>query len=170
MSPGAGYLSHKLINLINDFFPESAGWINAALFIVGLLALLIDLAWKAEKAERIAAKERAESSDSISHLNEPVVLLHNEARTENHWLGVELVGRNHAEVVGARLILDYDGQTQTRFAKGGGSYTSSSERLVFGLGKATKIDRLSVIWPNGQRQEWKNLAIDCYHRLPESEP
>ncbi len=102
----------------------------------------------------------------ISHLNEPVVLLHNEAKTENHWLGVELIGRNHADVVGARLILEYDGQKQTHFAKGGGSYASSSDRRhVFGLGKATKIDRLTVIWPNGEREERKDLAIDRYHRF-----
>jgi hypothetical protein len=102
----------------------------------------------------------------ISHLNEPVVLLHNETPTDNHWLGVELIGRDHADVVGARLILEYGGQTQTRFAKGGGSYASSGDRRhVFGLGNATKIDRLTVIWPNGERQHWKDLAIDRYHRL-----
>ncbi|HTU18425.1 MAG TPA: CRTAC1 family protein [Gemmataceae bacterium] len=108
----------------------------------------------------------------ISHLNEPVVLLHNEARTDNHWLGLELVGREHADVVGARLILEYGGQTQTRFARGGGSYASSSDRRhVFGLGKATKIDRLTVVWPNGDQQQWKekDLLIDQYHQLVQGE-
>ena len=99
------------------------------------------------------------------------MLLHNEARTDNHWLGVQLVGRDHAEVVGAKLILECDGQTRTRFAKGGGSYASSSDRRhVFGLGKATKIDRLTVVWPNGERQQWKNLALDGYHRLAQGKP
>ncbi|HTU92943.1 MAG TPA: ASPIC/UnbV domain-containing protein, partial [Gemmataceae bacterium] len=102
----------------------------------------------------------------ISHLNEPAALLHNETPTDNHWLGVELIGRGRSDVVGAKLILEHDGQTQTRFAKGGGSYASSSDRRhVFGLGKATTIDRLTVIWPNGEREQWKNLAIDRYHRL-----
>jgi hypothetical protein len=106
----------------------------------------------------------------ISHLNEPVVLLHNEAKTDNHWLGVELIGRDHADVVGARLILECDGATQTQFAKGGGSYASSGDRRhVFGLGKATKIDRLTVIWPSGERRLWKDLTIDGYHRLVQGE-
>jgi hypothetical protein len=106
----------------------------------------------------------------ISHLNEPVVVLRNESETGNHWLGVELLGREHADVVGAKLILEYAGQTQTRFAKGGGSYASSSDRRhVFGLGKATKIDRLIALWPNGERQEWKDLAIDAYYRLLQGE-
>ncbi len=106
----------------------------------------------------------------VSHLNEPVVLLHNEASTDNHWLGVELIGRDHADVVGAKLVLELDGQTLTRFAKGGGSYASSSDRRhVFGLGKATKVDCLTVIWPNGERQQWKELAIDAYHRLEQGQ-
>jgi hypothetical protein len=107
----------------------------------------------------------------ISHLNEPVVLLHNEAKTDNHWLGVELEGRDHADVVGARLILECGGQKQTRFAKGGGSYASSSDRRhVFGLGKVAEIDRLTVVWPNGERQQWDGLGIDKYHRLAQSAP
>jgi hypothetical protein len=104
----------------------------------------------------------------IVHLNEPVVLLHNEAATDNHWLGVELVGRENADVAGTRLVLELGGRKQTRFAKGGGSYASSGDRRhVFGLGDATKIDRLTVIWPNGEQQSWNDLTIDGYHRLPQ---
>jgi hypothetical protein len=106
----------------------------------------------------------------VSHLNDPVVLLRNEAETNHHWLGVELKGRNNADVVGARLILEYDGQRQTRFAKGGGSYASSGDRRhVFGLGGAAKIDRLTVIWPNGERQEYTDLTLDSYNRLVQGE-
>jgi hypothetical protein len=102
----------------------------------------------------------------ISHLNEPVVLLHNEAATDHHWLGVELAGRKNADVVGARLVLECEGRKQTRFATGGGSYASSSDRRhVFGLGEAKKIDRLTVIWPNGEKRHWEDLAVDRYHRL-----
>ncbi len=102
----------------------------------------------------------------VVHLNAPVALLHNESATDNHWLGIELVGRNHADVVGARLILEYEGQKQTKFAKGGGSYASSSDRRhVFGLGQTTKIDALTVIWPNGDRQAAKNLTLDRYNKI-----
>jgi hypothetical protein len=100
----------------------------------------------------------------VSHINEPVTVLANVADVAGrHWLGVELIGRHHADVVGAKLILECDGHTQTRFAKGGGSYLSSGDhRHVFGLDKATKVDRLTVIWPNGQRQQWKYPPIDDY--------
>ena len=61
----------------------------------------------------------------ISHLNEPVAVLRNVGGAGNHWLGVQLVGKDHADVVGARVVLEAGGRKQTRFAKGGGSYASS---------------------------------------------
>jgi hypothetical protein len=100
-------------------------------------------------------------------LNEPVVVLKNDANTDgNHWLGVELIGKDHADVVGAKIALDVEGGTRYRFAQGGGSYNSSSDRRhVFGLGKAAKVGRLTVTWPSGERQSWDGLAIDRYWRL-----
>ncbi len=103
----------------------------------------------------------------ISHINEPAVVLRNVAEVQGrHWLGVELVGKDHADIVGARMILECGGRTQMRFAKGGGSYLSSSDRrYIFGLSEATNIDRCTVIWPNGDRQEARALKIDNYNRI-----
>src|SRR5207248_11011457 len=107
----------------------------------------------------------------VSHLNEPVALLRNVAGAANHWRGVQLLGEGHADIVGARVVLEAGGRKQTRFAKGGGSYASSPDRrLVFGLGTSDRIDRLTVIWPDGQQQEWKGLPIDRYHVLVQGEP
>jgi hypothetical protein len=106
----------------------------------------------------------------LAHLNEPVALLRNVADPKRHWLGVQLVGANHADVVGARVVLEAGGRRQTRFARGGGSYASSSDRrLVFGLGETARLDRLTVTWPDGKRQEWTGLAVDRYHVLSQGE-
>ena len=100
---------------------------------------------------------------AIAQMNDPVAVLRNVFPDGNHWLRW-LVGANHADVVGARVMLEIDGRTQTRFAKGGGSYASSPDRrLLFGLGTATKPTKLSVVWPDGTRQEWTDVAIDRYH-------
>jgi hypothetical protein len=106
----------------------------------------------------------------ISHVNAPAVLLRNEAPRGHHWLGVELVGRGHRDVVGAKVVLEAGGRRQTRFSTGGGSYLSSGDRrLLFGLGKAARVDRLTVVWPSGrtQRFDGRRLAVDRYHRLVE---
>jgi hypothetical protein len=104
----------------------------------------------------------------ISHVNEPVVLLRNESATAYHWLGVELRGRNHRDIVGARLTLEVAGRRLTRFSQGGGSYLSSSDRrIIFGLADADRVGRLTVTWPWGKEEHWEGLEIDKYHRIVE---
>jgi RNA polymerase sigma factor (sigma-70 family) len=108
----------------------------------------------------------------ISHLNEPVVLLRNEAKAQgNHWLGVELEGKRHGDVTGARLVLEVEGlPAQTRYATAGGSFASSGDpRHVFGIGPAKRVGKLTVRWPSGKEQSWEGLAIDRYWRLVEGE-
>jgi hypothetical protein len=109
----------------------------------------------------------------ISHLNEPVVLLRNVSGEEGrraHWMGVELVARDHRDTVGARLTVETEGGRLTRFAIGGGSYLSSGDpRHLFGLGTQARIRRLTVRWPSGKLQHWDGrvLPVDHYWRLVE---
>jgi hypothetical protein len=107
----------------------------------------------------------------VSHVNERVTVLRNVAPAGNHWVGVELVGAGHADVVGAKVTVEAGGRTQTRFAKGGGSYASSPDRRhLFGLGPADRVARLAVVWPDGSRQEWTDVPIDRYHVVVQGEP
>ncbi len=106
---------------------------------------------------------------AVIHTNEPVAILRNEADTQGrHWLGVELIGKDHRDVVGAKIVLESGGRKQTRFAQGGGSYASSSDRRhVFGLGTTDRIDKLTVTWANGKEQSFAGLNVDRYYRLSE---
>jgi enediyne biosynthesis protein E4 len=102
----------------------------------------------------------------ISHMNQPVTVLRNVAETDNHWLGLDLARKDHADIVGTKLTLKVGDATLTRFARGGGSYSSTHDaRHIFGLGKADKAGTLEVIWPDGKKQTWEGLAIDRYWRL-----
>jgi hypothetical protein len=102
----------------------------------------------------------------ISHVNDPVAVLRGVGGRDCHWLGVQLVGKDHADVVGAKAELRVGPRTLTRFAKGGGSYLSSGDRrLLFGLGSETKPGRLTVTWPDGSKQHFDDLATDHYYRL-----
>jgi hypothetical protein len=108
----------------------------------------------------------------ISHLGERVAVLHNQAARKSHWLGIELVGKDHRDVVGARVVVEAGERRLTRFAQGGGSYLSSSDRrLLFGLGPVGNIDRLTVTWPGGKSQSWQGsaLKLDRYWRLVEGQ-
>lgn len=104
----------------------------------------------------------------VSHMNEPVAVLRNESLSGHHWLGLQLAGEGHRDVVGAKLTLDVSGRRLTRFSKGGGSYLSSGDRrILFGVGTADKVGRLTVAWPSGRTEHWDGLAVDRYHRLQE---
>jgi hypothetical protein len=104
------------------------------------------------------------------HLNEPASVLRNIAGEGNHWLGIELIGSKNRPVVGTRLTLEAGDQKLTRFAKGGGSYLSANDpRHVFGLGSSTTIDKLTVKWPSGEEQTFKDLKVDQYWRVIEGE-
>jgi lipoprotein-anchoring transpeptidase ErfK/SrfK len=79
---------------------------------------------------------------------------------------VDLAGDGNADVVGAKVTLEANGRTQTRFAKGGGSYASTPDRrLVFGLGDKGKVTKLTVTWPGGKKQEWTDVPTGKYHVL-----
>lgn len=108
---------------------------------------------------------------AASNVNDPAVLLRNVHPTPGrHWAGIELAGKDRGDVVGARIRLEADGAVQTRFAKGGGSYLSSSDRrFVFGLGTATPV-KVTVHWPDGTKQEWTDVPTGRYSVLVQGEP
>lgn len=106
----------------------------------------------------------------VSHTNEPVAVLRGVGGEGNGWLGVRLVGKDHACVVGARATLAVGDQRLTRFARAGGSYLSSGDRrLVFGLGKETP-GRLTVTWPDGKEQSVEGLKPGRYYRVEQGKP
>jgi hypothetical protein len=109
----------------------------------------------------------------ISHTNGPVVILRNEAGTQAgaaHWFGVSLAGKDHRDIVGSTVTVEAAGRRLTRFAKGGGSYLSSSDRrLLFGLGSTETVERVTVRWSWGATQSWQHLGADAYWELHEGE-
>jgi hypothetical protein len=109
----------------------------------------------------------------ISHSNEPVVLLRNEEKSNNHWLGIQLIGHGDRSITGAKLTLQVAGKTLVRAAKGGGSYLSANDqRIVFGLGTVDRVEKLTVRWPWGKQQSWdgRDLTVDRYWVLEEDQP
>jgi hypothetical protein len=108
----------------------------------------------------------------ISHVNEPVSVLRNVADTGNHWLGFRLEGKDRRDVVGAKIVVEVDGKKLTGFTKGGSSYMSArDQRLLFGLGKSSKIDKVTIAWPwTSKVQTWKGDLfgqVDGYWKLGE---
>jgi hypothetical protein len=62
-------------------------------------------------------------------------------------------GKSNRDAVGARVTATISKQTLTQQVSGGRSYLSAPEKtLTFGLGTASKIDRIEIRWPDGATQ------------------
>ncbi len=105
----------------------------------------------------------------IEDLDGAPMVLRNHGVPGRHWVSFELDGtRSNRLALNARLILTAGGMTQSSQIFSGGSYLSQNDlRIHFGLGAATKIDKLTVLWPSGQKEEFTNLAVDKFYNLLE---
>ena len=106
------------------------------------------------------------------HTGSPVAVLRNVAAESAPaaWVGVKLTGRAHRDIVGSTVTVETGGRRLTRYAKGGGSYMSANDpRLLFGLGAAGTVTRVTVKWSWGQTQTWEGLAPGRYWELREGE-
>ena len=103
--------------------------------------------------------------------NEPLVYLHNRT-AGGHFLTIALEGtKSNRDGVGARVTVEAAGSRRVSQRMGGGSFLSASDpRLHFGLGSATRIDRLEVRWPSGRVDSFQNLDADKGYRLREGDP
>jgi hypothetical protein len=97
--------------------------------------------------------------DIVVNVSEgPAVLLRNNTKGGN-WLTLKLIGtKSNRDAIGARVIARAAGKVQYHYLRGGGSYLSVSDRRIhLGLGRATEVDSIEIIWPSGIRQQLKNI-------------
>lgn len=106
----------------------------------------------------------------VTALNDRPTLLHNTSSGTGHYLTLKLTDRNGcATPVGTRCVATFGGKRKTRVVLGGGSYGGESDsRVHFGLGAATKIDRLEIHWMSGRIQVLQNVTGDQILNLHEA--
>jgi len=110
--------------------------------------------------------------DILISINDGVpLLLRNNAARASHWLGLNLVGRkSNPDAIGARVSCQAGDLNRSRMKTGGGSFLSAHDpRMVLGLGRNTKIDRLEVHWPepSGALERFTDLPVDRYVTIVE---
>jgi thiol-disulfide isomerase/thioredoxin len=105
----------------------------------------------------------------INNQNEPPSLLKQTVANANHWVLLKLTGtRSNRSAIGAKVRLAAGGRTQLDEVRSGGSYLSQNDlRLHFGLGSATKIDRIEIAWPSGLHQVEHDVPVDRIVSLAE---
>ncbi len=105
----------------------------------------------------------------VNNLSDRPMLLVNEAKNTNHWLGLKLVGtHSNGSAIGARVVVHGSKRNWVDEVRSGSSYNSSSDlRLHFGLGTETQLTSIDVRWPNGEREQFSVARIDSFHELVE---
>ncbi len=90
------------------------------------------------------------------------MLLRNDQDLGHHWIRLQLAGSgSNRDALGARVRITQNGTTYERRVSPTRSYLSQVELPVtIGLGTATSVEKLEVIWPDGSTQAVTNPTID----------
>ena len=97
-----------------------------------------------------------------ANLNESGRLYRNDTVADHHHLQVRLAGRApNTQAVGARIYAKAAGRTSLCELRCGSNYVSSDPvRAHFGLGSATLVDELRVVWPDGSETRLEAVVAD----------
>jgi len=110
----------------------------------------------------------------------PARLLRNEGGNGNNWLRVVLRGGSASPgpefstssfALGATVTVAVDGATRIQQVGSSSSYLSQSPpgEVWFGLGRAAVVERLAIVWPDGETQEIEALPVNATVRISEGE-
>ena len=98
----------------------------------------------------------------VANNNQTPILYRNDGGNESHYLDVKLVGEGpNTEAIGAKIHLTVSGVTQMRELRAGSNYASQNPvEAHFGIGSATTVDELRVVWPSGGVTTMLDLPAD----------
>ena len=72
------------------------------------------------------------------------------------------------DAIGARVTVETDRLRRTKVVNANSGFLSQHSReLLFGLGPSRRVDRLTVDWPSGRRQEFTEVPLDHRVRIEE---
>ena len=102
----------------------------------------------------------------VSHvdLQATATLLRNDGGNRNHWLGLKLLGKDGpASAIGAKVIVHSGDKKQVLVNQWATSYLSYNDpRIHIGLGQQKHVDKIEIIWSDGNREIYYDPDIDCY--------
>ncbi|PSF36601.1 calcium-binding protein [Aphanothece hegewaldii CCALA 016] len=89
---------------------------------------------------------------------------------DNSWLEIDLEGVvSNRDGIGAKVFVTAGGVTQLREQNGGRhQYGQNFQRLHFGLGSNTIVEKIAIQWPSGIIQEINNVSANQIINIVES--
>jgi hypothetical protein len=101
----------------------------------------------------------------VNNVDTRPTVLRNVTRAAGHWLIIRLVGdvakKNPRDAAGAIAYVTVGKMRQRQDVVSGAGFASQNDMsLHFGLGAATKIDRLEIVWPDGTTETVNIPGVD----------
>jgi hypothetical protein len=96
-----------------------------------------------------------------SEVNGQARIFLNTGKRQGNWLSVRAIDPRHGErdAYGAVITVTAGDKQWERDINPGSSYLSSSDpRAHFGIGKAEKVDKIDVLWPDGMKETFPGSA------------
>ena len=108
----------------------------------------------------------------ITHAHEACRLLINRGKDDNRRVAFRLVGsRCSRDAVGAIVRFRCNGRPYALWQNAGDGYLCSNERILrAGLGAASRIEAVTVQWPDGTTQNFGDLSGNAEYLIVEGEP
>jgi hypothetical protein len=105
----------------------------------------------------------------VASQNAPLLVYKNTLMKKQDWIAFELKGTaSNARAIGAEVYVFWNGMQQVQVVTGGSGFASQSQRrLHFGLGTASKVDRVEIRWPTGETQTLDAPVLNTMHRITE---
>ena len=93
----------------------------------------------------------------------------NDTPSRGATLSVTLVGgASNRDAVGARVTVETDQMRRTKAVQAGSGFLSQhSKELLFGLGRSTRVLRLTVDWPSGRQDVYADVSLERRLRIEE---
>jgi hypothetical protein len=107
----------------------------------------------------------------VANQNNIPLIYKNDQHNSNHWIELDLQGTvSNADAIGAKVVLDWNGQKQVQVVTAGLGFASQNEhRLHFGLNTSTKVEKVTIYWPSGEVTTIPDLQVDQLHVIKEKE-
>jgi enediyne biosynthesis protein E4 len=107
----------------------------------------------------------------VANQRGPLLVYRNTVQAGRHWIDFDLQGTaSNRSAIGARVELHWEGRRQVQEVSGGAGFSAQNQRrLHYGLGAASRVERVVIRWPSGQIQILEAPAIDRVHTVVEPE-
>jgi enediyne biosynthesis protein E4 len=105
----------------------------------------------------------------VLNVGEKPTLLLNQTEDVGHAVLFRLVGtKSNKAAIGARVRVTASNVVQFNEVRSGTSYLSQNDlRVHFGLGQVSVMNTVEVLWPNGKKEELRDLAADFIYTIVE---